>query len=179
MHCQGIGGDFLLLENYKHPDLLFPHSQRKVELDLYIPSLKLAFEYQGAQHEVQTHRGDFRRQVERDNEKKQLCKKHGVTLICIPYQWSGLDEDLVATIHHYRPDIQLSRLVNKGHVILPGQARKAFKRLVSKSSVPFMLSQVYRHVLDPTNWCQLSNSQFLPFQVDIRKIGWLSCNVEG
>lgn len=35
--------------NYLHPDMEF-NSQRNVELDIYIPSLRIAFEYQGEQH---------------------------------------------------------------------------------------------------------------------------------
>ena len=94
-------GSLPIFENYKHPDLLHSTSKRKAELDIYIPSLQIAFEYQGMQHEKQIHRGDLRRQIERDKEKKELCKQYGITLICVPYRWSGLIEDLVATIYHF------------------------------------------------------------------------------
>lgn len=36
-----------VLLNYKHPGLIRTESQRPMELDFYIPSLKLAIEYQG------------------------------------------------------------------------------------------------------------------------------------
>lgn len=36
--------------NYPHPILKFEKSGRKMEFDVYIPSKKLAFEYQGIQH---------------------------------------------------------------------------------------------------------------------------------
>ncbi len=36
--------------NYSHPDLLFEKSKALMELDIFLPSLSLAFEIQGAQH---------------------------------------------------------------------------------------------------------------------------------
>jgi hypothetical protein len=145
----------IILENYKHPDLLFPVSKRKAELDIYIPSLKLALEYQGAQHERQIYRGDVRRQTERDKEKKELCKQHGITLICIPYKWSGLTEDLIATVQQYRPEIQFANCFPLG--LGTGTPVLAVSQTSSKpkkvgSLVAFMLPKVYRHVLDPTSW---------------------------
>ena len=38
-----------LLE-YKHPQLIYEPSNKSMELDIYIPSLNLAFEYQGKHH---------------------------------------------------------------------------------------------------------------------------------
>jgi hypothetical protein len=63
---------------------------KNLELDGYNPDLKLAFEYNGAQHAKfgPMHRGDihaFQDQVERDRLKAQLCAQHGVTLISIPH----------------------------------------------------------------------------------------------
>lgn len=36
--------------NYLHPLMRFKDTGKPIELDLYIPSLSLAFEYQGEQH---------------------------------------------------------------------------------------------------------------------------------
>ena len=35
-----------MLENYRHPDIVNPITERKLELDYYYPELKIAFEYQ-------------------------------------------------------------------------------------------------------------------------------------
>ncbi len=39
-----------ILINFQHPELLYPGTMEVMELDIYIPSLKLAFEYQGKVH---------------------------------------------------------------------------------------------------------------------------------
>jgi hypothetical protein len=44
--------------NFKHPEMFFPDSKMSMELDIYIPSLKIAFEYQGSQH-YQYHAGFY------------------------------------------------------------------------------------------------------------------------
>lgn len=65
-------------------------SGKNLELDGYNKDLKLAFEYQGAQHynftpyfhKTQEHFAD---QVYRDKLKKEICDQQGITLIVIPY----------------------------------------------------------------------------------------------
>lgn len=64
-----------------------------LELDIFIPEKKLAFEYQGIQHfKPIKHWGGEEKlkiQQEHDARKKRLCAKCGVRLICVNY-----DEDL-------------------------------------------------------------------------------------
>jgi hypothetical protein len=169
--------ELIVLENYKHPDLLHTTS-RKAELDLFIPSLKLAFEYQGEQHERQIHRGDFKRQLERDEEKKKLCELHGITLICVPYRWSGLVEDLVATIHYYRPELSL-RSSKIGTVISPTNFHTQRKEKTERKPTNFMLPTVYQPVMDPTNWSGLNGrvdqhtlGGFQRSSMDFGSCGW-------
>ncbi len=92
--------------NYNHPNLFYSNTKQPVELDIYIPSLSLAFEYQGEQHyHRNTLFGDPQLIRSRDEEKKQLCKEANITLIEIPFWWDYNIQDLEATIHHHRPDI--------------------------------------------------------------------------
>lgn len=68
-----------------------PKTHMNLELDCYNPELKLAIEYQGAQHYMPSKHfyGDntdaFIDQSDRDDLKKKICKERGVTLIAVPY----------------------------------------------------------------------------------------------
>lgn len=73
------------------PDFLKnPVSGQNLELDGYCEELKLAFEYDGAQHNKYTphfhkDRHDFDYQVSKDKYKSQKCKEFGIDLIRIPH----------------------------------------------------------------------------------------------
>jgi len=66
--------------HHASPDWIKPQ-----HLDIFIPSLKIAVEYQGKQHsEPVTYFGGekaFTKTIERDTRKKGKCKTHGINLI--------------------------------------------------------------------------------------------------
>ncbi|MEQ9063920.1 MAG: zinc-ribbon domain-containing protein [Vicingaceae bacterium] len=70
-----------------------PKWLERMEFDVFIPDIKLAFEYQGQQHfrPIDFFGGKevFEKQVKRDKRKKKLCFEHEVTLIEVYY-----DEEL-------------------------------------------------------------------------------------
>lgn len=73
------------------PDWLRGSNGRKLQLDGYNDELRLAFEYQGAQHFqyvpwFHATRADFENQVRRDAEKIALCRSQGIDLVVISYQ---------------------------------------------------------------------------------------------
>jgi hypothetical protein len=75
-----------------------------LELDGYCKELNVAFEYQGEQHYKDVphfHRGikTFKKQQERDAEKRKKCKLKHITLIEIPYTKSIEDTLLVEFIY--------------------------------------------------------------------------------
>mmetsp|Transcript_6923 Transcript_6923/g.7591 ORF Transcript_6923/g.7591 Transcript_6923/m.7591 type:complete len:459 (-) Transcript_6923:50-1426(-) len=78
--------------------------------DIFVPDLKLIFEYQGEHHYGDSNKyGPSTGQQTRDADRRSRCQKRGLTIINIPYWWEDGDMDtLSATIVHYRPDIQLS-----------------------------------------------------------------------
>jgi hypothetical protein len=69
------------------------------ELDIFVPALKLAIEYQGEQHfePVDAWGGEegLKRTQERDVEKKRRCEDNGVTLIYFNHD-AELSEEIVA-----------------------------------------------------------------------------------
>jgi len=92
--------------DYRHSQLKFTESQLPMQLDVYLPDLQLAFEYQGELH-YQGHflTGSPEPIQKRDQEKLQACKMEGITLIQVPYWWDQKVSSLLATIHQVRPDI--------------------------------------------------------------------------
>ncbi len=62
-----------------------PNFLKGLELDIYVPNQRVAFEYQGVQHfkAVNHWGGDETLQLtkKRDDRKKRICKKNGITLI--------------------------------------------------------------------------------------------------
>lgn len=62
-----------------------------LELDMYNPELRVACEYNGRQHYeyvpfLHGHsRANFQNQMYRDKEKRELCRKHGIHFIVVPY----------------------------------------------------------------------------------------------
>jgi len=92
-----------------HPKLRYPSSNKHIQFDIFIPSLNIAFEYQGSQHFVPhylfTDNIGPRSLKYRDEEKRKACILAGITLYEIPY-WRDLSKDsLVATILKQRPEL--------------------------------------------------------------------------
>lgn len=67
-----------------------------LELDIYIPKYNLAVEYNGKQHYkfipfFHKTKEDFRKQLERDRRKKELCKRWNISLIVVPYYMEDVE----------------------------------------------------------------------------------------
>jgi len=102
---------------FKDYDILTHHRKtlgdwgmQGLELDIYIPKLKLAFEYMGKQHydedyfnlltKKNRNRESFESQKYRDRCKKRICKLKGITLIKIRYD-EKLSEQLTLSKLNY------------------------------------------------------------------------------
>lgn len=83
----------------------------KQHLDVYIPELRMALEYQGLQHDqpVAFFGGDeaFAKSQARDAKKKRLCDKHDVELVCVRPGY--VLEDVVVRIRNRRTELQQSQ----------------------------------------------------------------------
>jgi len=95
-----------ILENSSHSSLRDQGTGEALQLDVFLPQLKLAFEYQGTQHYEQLPvYGQTSTTMTRDAAKDALCDAHGITLIQVPYWWNKKRGALLASILGRRPDI--------------------------------------------------------------------------
>lgn len=77
-----------------------------MELDVYVPDINLALEYQGKQHYVNILSvGEQKLYSQRDEEKRAICERAEITLIQVPYWWDWKKESLAASISNLRPEL--------------------------------------------------------------------------
>jgi hypothetical protein len=89
-----------LLPNVKVVHQARPEWLKPQTIDVYIPSLDLAIEYQGAQHfqpvEFFGGKEAFEKLKKRDRRKAQVCSAHNVRLIYFRYD-EAIDKRLIKT----------------------------------------------------------------------------------
>jgi hypothetical protein len=77
-------------------------------LDLYIPTLRVGFEYQGEQHIRDVHAvTQAQLQDRRDADKAARCASAGITLVTIPPSWDKSQEALRTIIRTQHPTLPL------------------------------------------------------------------------
>lgn len=70
----------------------------------------------------------------RDNLKKDLCVKNGISLIVVPYWWNSNVESIASTIHSVRPDIPIEPSLLTGDTIptqIPPARREKGRKIYS------------------------------------------------
>mmetsp|Transcript_3386 Transcript_3386/g.4649 ORF Transcript_3386/g.4649 Transcript_3386/m.4649 type:complete len:383 (+) Transcript_3386:107-1255(+) len=94
-----------VFEDYLHPDLqLSP--KKKLQLDVFIPSLSLGLEYQGEHHYNNVWMFGPTQQFQIfDKQKKEVCANKNITLVEVPYWWDKQPASLAASILQVRPDL--------------------------------------------------------------------------
>jgi hypothetical protein len=119
-----------------------------LNLKIFIPSLSLAFEYQGETHYFSTHTyGSAHTRQKKDEIKKNFAKKLGITLIDIPFWWNKSANSLAATIHYRRMD--LLDKPKEGVLRIP---EKMPYRLQNRIAWKRNIAQEYSETIDPTTW---------------------------
>jgi len=95
-----------LLLNFRHPDFCYRDSRNKMEVDIFLPSASLIFEYHGGQHYHWHYKyGSPDEQRARDFQKREACLSLGLTLIEIEF-WKPLESAAIAIlIRAHRPDL--------------------------------------------------------------------------
>ena len=106
-YLSGMLSQYNIIFDYKHPDLRFSPTERqvqlgrkgsKMELDIWIPDLSLAIEYQGEQHYLPISHwggeGALNENQRRDSEKVSACKDNGITLLTLDYNWDRKEESI-------------------------------------------------------------------------------------
>lgn len=69
--------EFEMLNNYRGAGIINPDTMQPLEIDIYIPKLKLGFEFNGKQHMT------LETQKYRDKIKRQQCVEKGIVLITL------------------------------------------------------------------------------------------------
>lgn len=93
--------DVEIQEEYK----LSARSERqKMEVDIWLPELQLAIEYQGEQHyhnleNIFGQHGCSVAYRARDIEKMLTCTEMGITMAEIPYWWDRSQDSLFQLLH--------------------------------------------------------------------------------
>lgn len=88
-----------------------------IELDIFIPSISLAFEYQvctvfslnekGKQHyEENLVYSSLQQQQLTDSRKEKICKEEGILLVKVPYYWDGEKSSLRRFIKELYPEVE-------------------------------------------------------------------------
>lgn len=91
--------------DFKHPGLVFPSTFKMIELDIFLPKLNLAFEYNGHQHYHYNALWGQSEAMQEDAIKFNLCSAAGITLIQIPYWWDYSLREVIKILKHRCPQI--------------------------------------------------------------------------
>jgi len=103
-----------LLEEYQLPmdpssKSVSVKSMKPLRFDFYLPSEKLAFEFQGKQHyEQQNVYGDSIPRMKTDEAKERQCQELGIVLVSVPFWWDKKLSSLIRSILEKRPDLNES-----------------------------------------------------------------------
>lgn len=91
----------------KRHNVQYTATSTNMEFDIWIPDIKLCFEFQDSYHYITTWYNQFPQAsiVQKDRAKGALIQQQGLTLVIVPCWWNGSVETLRASIFFHRPDL--------------------------------------------------------------------------
>ena len=155
----------------KEAGLVNPETGDYLELDIFLPSLNLAFEYQERHHYLNTGKGyqPLETVLDRDLQKTRLAREQGITLVRIPFWWDGRIDRCTSPRNRPSTNICISSLaatINAltGQVLNRGTAKPIpdeipeHLRVPDRVDVPDIGQPVtacffLQSDLDPKDWC--------------------------
>lgn len=175
-HCAGGISEEMCRVYFEHifgrrfpkgrPGWLRSESGNQMELDGYCESLRLAFEHHGTQHSKRIAHFERARTLEQqkdaDKRKRNLCRRHGVTLIEIPALFKStrladLGAHILKECRQKRTDLPIRRTtfanVDTSRAYTSNAARKLEEcRDVARSHAGLCVSQTYVNAWHKLTW---------------------------
>eukprot|EP00026_Physarum_polycephalum_P001966 Phypoly_transcript_01970.p1 GENE.Phypoly_transcript_01970~~Phypoly_transcript_01970.p1 ORF type:complete len:954 (+),score=99.16 Phypoly_transcript_01970:90-2951(+) len=101
-------------------NIRLPANRNLLELDIWIPKLHLAFEFQDDYHYITAwySHTSLVQIIKTDNIKVEAVRARGDTLILVPCWWDGTVESLFSTVCFYRPDLALTGRIAKNATVI-------------------------------------------------------------
>lgn len=147
-------------ENYRPDWLINPETGRRLEIDIWLPDVKIGIEVQGAQHTrfipgLHRDQSDFEKQKARDDYKRALCQKRGVYLYEV-YSIDAIDNFLESAQEHHPNMFYHLRSKNTSLKALSYYAAEAYREMHKRRGKDRQkiqgLFQKMKHICDKYNW---------------------------
>eukprot|EP00026_Physarum_polycephalum_P001092 Phypoly_transcript_01093.p1 GENE.Phypoly_transcript_01093~~Phypoly_transcript_01093.p1 ORF type:complete len:1197 (+),score=192.21 Phypoly_transcript_01093:78-3668(+) len=100
-------GENIVTNVRREAEIVNPSTGLFLELDIWIPSLKICFEFQDLHHYDTTWYSQVPLASIRfhDQFKNEHVQKRADTLVVVPFWWDGTSQSLASTINFHRPDL--------------------------------------------------------------------------
>jgi hypothetical protein len=147
-----------IFEKIRHPKLINPDTNRRLELDLYNAELQLAVEYNGPQHYYWMNfyhktKDDFEKQKTRDAIKEGYCDILGITIIEIPNlsKYEDIKDFIIKTLESRNFSFNKSivpkyeQFDHNSHNIDSSSIKTKFRKKCRKCGVAKILSEFSVH----------------------------------
>eukprot|EP00026_Physarum_polycephalum_P000781 Phypoly_transcript_00782.p1 GENE.Phypoly_transcript_00782~~Phypoly_transcript_00782.p1 ORF type:complete len:944 (+),score=105.33 Phypoly_transcript_00782:1215-4046(+) len=128
-----------------------------LEIDIFLPSLNLGFEYQDPHHYFDKHYGSYTlsEYQDRDKRKQVQAVRKGITIVNIPFWWDWNIDSLIASIQKLRPDLLKDNLTHANPIdtSLPQEIIDDYTYYIPGLGLPMLaLYSPQSKNFDPSGW---------------------------